>query len=60
VAGILSSLRYLLADFIGEDDDAPPFLPDGLSDGVTAVVSDGIHRLIDYQSPGYATLYIDR
>jgi hypothetical protein len=60
VAGILSSLRYLLADFIGEDDDTPPFLPDGLSDGVTAVVSDGIHRLIDYQGPGYATLYINR
>ena len=28
----LSSLRYLLADFIGEDDDAPPFLPEGLPD----------------------------
>ena len=32
VASVLSSLRYLLADFIGEDDDAPPFLPDGLPD----------------------------
>ena len=30
VAGIVSSMRYLLADFIGDDDDAPPFLPDGL------------------------------
>jgi hypothetical protein len=60
VAGILSSLRYLLADFIGEDDDTPPFLPEGLSDGVAAVVSEGIHRLVDYQGPGYATLYVDR
>ena len=30
--GILSSFRYLLADFIGEDDDTPPFLPEGLPD----------------------------
>ena len=28
--GILSSLRYLFADFIGDDDDTPPFLPEGL------------------------------
>ena len=60
MASVLSSLRYLLADFIGEDDAAPPFLPDGLPDGAAAVVSEGIHRLIDYQGPGYAQLYVDR
>jgi hypothetical protein len=60
VASVLSSLRYLLADFIGEDDDTPPFLPDGLPDGVTAVVSEGIHLLIDYQGSSYAQLYVDR
>jgi hypothetical protein len=60
VASVLSSLRYLLADFIGEDDDAPPFLPDGLPDGAAAVVSEGIHRLIDYQGASYAQLYVDR
>jgi hypothetical protein len=60
VAGVLSSLRYLLADFIGEEDDTPPFLPDGLPDGVAAVVSEGIHRLTDYQGAGYARLYVDR
>src|SRR6266581_519619 len=38
VAGVVSSLRYLLADF----------------------VSEGIHRLIEYQSAGYAKLYVDR
>ena len=48
MAGVLSSLRYLLADIIGEDDDTTPFLPDGLPDGVAAVVSEGIHRLTDY------------
>jgi hypothetical protein len=53
-------MRYLLADFIGEDDDVPPFLPDGLSDSVEAIVSDGIHLLIDYQGPSYAKLYVDR
>ena len=58
--GILSSLRYLFADFIGEQDDTPPFLPEGLPEPVTAVASDAIHLLIDYQHTGYAQLYVDR
>jgi hypothetical protein len=60
VKGVLSSLRYLLSDFIGDDDDAPPFLPEGLPDRAAAVVSDAIHMLIDYQGPSYARLYVDR
>jgi hypothetical protein len=60
VAGVLSSLRYLLADFIGDDDAAPPFLPDGLPAGAATVVSDSIHMLIDYQGASYARLYVDR
>ncbi len=60
MAGILSSLRYLFADVIGDDDDAPPFLPDGLPEGAAAVVSDAIHMLIDYQGASYARLYVDR
>jgi hypothetical protein len=60
VASFLSSLRYLLADFIGEDDGAPPFLPDGLPDEANAIVSDAIHRLMDYQGASYAQLYVDR
>jgi uncharacterized protein DUF6537 len=60
VASVLSSLRYLFADIIGDDDDAPPFLPDGLPDGAAAVVSEAIHRLVDYQGPSYAQLYVDR
>jgi hypothetical protein len=60
VASLLSSLRYLLADFIGEDDEPPPFLPEGLPDGAASVASEAIHRLIDYQGPSYATLYVDR
>jgi len=57
---MLSSLRYLFADFIGEDGGAPPFLPDGLPDGAAPVVSEGIHRLMDYQGSSYAQLYVDR
>jgi hypothetical protein len=60
VAGVWSSIRYLLADFIGDDDDAPPFLPDGLPDAVMPIAREGIERLIDYQGPGYAQLYVDR
>ncbi len=60
MASVLSSLRYLLADFIGEDDDTPPLLPDGLPDGAAPIVSEGIHRLIDYQGASYAKLYVDR
>ena len=60
MAGVLSSLRYLLADFIGDDDDEPPFLPDGLPDAVAPVVGDAIHMLIDYQGNAYATLYVTR
>jgi hypothetical protein len=60
VASVLSSLRYLFADIIGDDDDAPPFLPDGLPEGAAPVVSEGIHRLVDYQGPSYAQLYVDR
>ena len=57
---MLSSLRYLFADFIGEDGGAPPFLPDGLPNGAATVVSEGIHRLMDYQGSSYAQLYVDR
>jgi hypothetical protein len=60
VTGVLSSLRYLLADIIGVDDEAPPFLPDGLPEGAAPIVSEGIHLLIDYQGPSYAGLYVHR
>ncbi len=60
MASVVSSLRYLLADFIGESDGAPPFLPDGLPDGAMPVVSDGILMLMDYQGSSYAQLYVDR
>jgi hypothetical protein len=58
--GILSSLRYLFADIIGDDDDTPPFLPEGLPEPVMAAASDAIHLLIDYQGASYAELYVHR
>jgi hypothetical protein len=58
--GIFSSLRYLFADIIGDDDDTPPFVPGDLPAGTEAIVRAGIDRLIDYQSPSYARLYVDR
>lgn len=56
----LSSVRYLFADFIGEQDDTAPFLPQGLPEAVMAVASDAIHLLIEYQGTAYAKLYVDR
>jgi hypothetical protein len=58
--GLLSSLRYLFADFLDEQDQSPPFLPDGLPDGASPIVSDGIHLLMDYQGAAYAKLYVER
>ncbi|MCA6109209.1 DUF6537 domain-containing protein [Bradyrhizobium cenepequi] len=58
--GILSSLRYLFADFLGDEDATRPVLPEGLPESVAAVASDAIDLLIDYQSTGYAQLYVDR
>jgi len=58
--GILSSLRYLFADFLEEADTTPPFLPLGLPAGAEAVVSEGIHLLMDYQGASYAKVYVER
>jgi hypothetical protein len=60
VAGVLSSLRYLFADFIGEDGGTPPSLPDNLPEAITPDVSEGIRRLMEYQGAKYARLYIYR
>ncbi|TMJ79572.1 MAG: hypothetical protein E6G79_20590 [Alphaproteobacteria bacterium] len=60
MASVVSSLRYLLADFIGEDDDAPPFLPEGLPQATVPIASEGIHLLMHYQGSSYAQLYVDR
>ena len=60
MASVLSSLRYLLADVIGDDDEPVPSLPENLPAGVAPVVSEAIARLVDYQGASYAQLYVDR
>jgi hypothetical protein len=60
MASVLSSLRYLLADVIGDDDEPAPSLPENLPAGAAPVVTEAIARLIDYQGPSYAQLYVDR
>lgn len=60
MASIVSSLRYLLADVIGDDDAALPLLPDSLPDHAAPIVSDSIRLLAEYQSASHAQLYVDR
>ncbi len=60
MASVLSSLRYLLADFIGEEEDAPPLPPQGLPEAAVPLVSEAIQELRDYQGISYAQLYVDR
>ena len=60
MASVLSSLRYLLADFIGEDGGTSPSLPDNLPEAIAPDVSEGIRRLMEYQGAKYARLYIYR
>jgi hypothetical protein len=60
VASVGSSLRYLLADLIGDDDDTLPPPPKDLPDGVAPVVDNCIRLLVDYQGTSYAELYVHR
>ena len=60
MASIASSLRYLLADVIGDDDTALPFLPENLPEEAAPIIGDAILLLTDYQSAIHAQLYVDR
>ena len=60
MASVLSSLRYLLADLIGDDDDTVPPPPKDLPDGIAPVVDKCIRLLVDYQGTSYAELYVHR
>src|SRR5215475_11185439 len=58
--GLVSSLRYLFADFLDEQDETPPLLPGGLPQDARTVAGDGIRLLMDYQGASYARLYVER
>lgn len=60
MASVVSSLRYLLADLIGDDDDTLPPPPKDLPDGLAPVVDHCIRLLVDYQGTSYAELYVHR
>jgi hypothetical protein len=60
LAGLAATVRSTIAELLGEDDDSPPCLPNGLSDAVKPIAVEAVHRLVDYQGPGYAQLYLDR
>jgi hypothetical protein len=60
VTNVVSSLRFLFADFIGDAGGDPPALPENLPDGAVPIVRAGIDLLMDYQGAGYAQLYVDR
>ncbi len=60
MAGIRSSLRYLFADFIGDDGGTPPPLPENLPEAIAPDVSECIRQLVEYQSAKYARLYLYR
>src|SRR5258708_1349405 len=60
LAGFVAPVRSTLAELMGEDDDSPLCLPDGLPDAVTPIALEAVHRLTDYQGASYAQLYLDR
>jgi hypothetical protein len=60
LAGVVAEVRSTLAELLGEDDDSPPCLPNGLPDTVKPIVIEAVNSLTDYQGTGYAQLYLDR
>jgi hypothetical protein len=59
-AGVRPAIRSIFAAVLGDDDNPMPALPAGLPDGVSPVAAEAVNRLIDYQGPGYAQLYVAR
>jgi hypothetical protein len=58
--GWLAPVRSTVAQLMGEDDDSPLCVPDGLSDTVRPIAVEAMNMLVDYQGTGYAQLYLDR
>jgi hypothetical protein len=57
---VLSAIRSIFADVLGDDDSPPAMLPAGLPEEVAVIAAEGVRCLTDYQGSGYAQLYADR
>ncbi|MCK7473817.1 MAG: hypothetical protein MZV49_10460 [Rhodopseudomonas palustris] len=60
MAGFIEAMRATLTELSGEQRRTPPALPSTLPPSVLPMVSAGVRKLISYQSPDYAQLYLDR
>jgi hypothetical protein len=58
--GWLAPVRSTVAHLMGEDDDSPLCVPEGLPDTVRPVAVEAMNMLVEYQGTGYAQLYLDR
>lgn len=56
----LQPIRSAISALRKPEDRTPPPVPGGLEPAVVPVVKAGIHQMLDYQSVGYADLYVDR
>ncbi len=56
----LQPIRSAIGALRRPEDRTPPPVPDGLAPEVVPAVEAGIHQMLDYQSVGYADLYVDR
>lgn len=53
-------IRSAISALRRPEDRTPPPVPEGLEPAVAAVVETGIRQMLEYQSVGYADLYVDR
>lgn len=56
----LQPIRSAISALRKPEDRTPPPVPDGLEPEVAAVVGAEIRHMLEYQSVGYADLYVDR
>jgi hypothetical protein len=60
LAALISPARSVFAELLGEDDDGPVRIPDGLPAEVRSIAVEAVDGLMEYQGPFYAQLYLDR
>jgi hypothetical protein len=60
IEGWLAPVRRTVADLMGDDDDSPLCVPEGLPDAVRPIAVEAMNMLVEYQGTAYAQLYLDR